>query len=91
MSERLKALKEAQQLSTAAATGDAAGKQASSPASPPSNPFAAAAQESRLVTWPGVPSVVGSTGVVLGIVVASTLLILAVNSLLATASEKLFG
>ena len=48
-------------------------------------------EESRLIAWPAVSNVLGSTAVVLGIVVASTLLILAVNSLLATASEKLFG
>jgi preprotein translocase subunit SecE len=88
LSERLKALKEAQQVNTPGEAGKAAAT-AQTPAA--SNPFTAAAEESRLIAWPAVSNVLGSTAAVLGIVVASTLLILAVNSLLATASERLFG
>jgi preprotein translocase SecE subunit len=54
------------------------------------NPFAAAAAESALITWPSLGSVVGSTGVVLATVAVSTLVILGVNFGLSTLSEALF-
>ena len=54
------------------------------------NPFAAAAAESVLITWPSPGSVVGSTGVVLVTVAISTIVILGVNFGLSTLSEALF-
>jgi preprotein translocase SecE subunit len=75
----------------AAKLGGASSSDEAAAASATSNPVEGALEEARLISWPAVSSVLGSTAVVLGIVVASTLLILAVNSLLATTSEALFG
>ena len=95
LAERLKALKAQQADATrgpaAAKLGGASSSDEAAAASATSNPVEGALEEARLISWPAVSSVLGSTAVVLGIVVASTLLILAVNSLLATTSEALFG
>jgi preprotein translocase subunit SecE len=96
LSERLKALKDAQKPGSAGPDefGLLPGKAGVTPPEAPqapSNPFAAAAEEARLITVPALPAVLSTTLAVLAIVVASTVAILAVNGLLAVTSEKLFG
>ena len=57
----------------------------------PSNIFAAAAEEARLIAWPSPGGVARTTGVVLATMVVVTLVLLSVNALLASLSDKLFG
>ena len=84
-------MKAAQNAPASAPADDDAQPQPDAPPPPTPNIFAAAAEEARLITWPALPSVLSSTAAVMGIVIGSTLLLLSVNYLLATASEALFG
>jgi preprotein translocase subunit SecE len=98
LAERLQALK-ANPSGAPADAPDSAGAPADAPdggdaAAPPAekpNIFVAALEESRLISWPAVPSVAKSTAAVMAIVIASTVTLLLTNSLLATASAALFG
>ena len=61
------------------------------PPAPKGSLLSGALEEAGLITWPSVKGVISTTAAVFGIVVVSTLLLLSVNALLATLSEKLFG
>lgn len=93
LAARIAALKACQEAG--AAEGEAAAADAAPALSSSSlrggNPVAAALEEARLITWPAPLDVVRTTGVVLGAVVVSTLLLLSANALLAAVSERLFG
>ena len=94
LEERLQALK-AGQSRDASARAAAAPQQAEAadeaPAAPKGSLLSGAIEGAGLITWPTVKGVVSTTAAVFGIVVVSTLLLLSVNALLATLSEKLFG
>ena len=94
LEERLQALK-AGQSRDASARAVAAPQQAEAadeaPPAPKGSLLSGAIEEAGLITWPTVKGVVSTTAAVFGIVVVSTLLLLSINALLATLSEKLFG
>eukprot|EP00249_Psilotum_nudum_P013189 c24204_g1_i1 orf=214-954(+) len=48
-------------------------------------------EETRLIEWPSFQKVVGTTGVVLGIIVGSSLVLLTVNAILAELSDSVFN
>lgn len=48
-------------------------------------------EETKLIEWPAFSSVLGTTGVVLAIIVISTFVLLTVNAVLAELSDKIFA
>ena len=94
LEERLQALKAGQSRDAAARASPSAQQAEAADEAPPApkgSLLSGALEEAGLITWPSVKGVISTTAAVFGIVVVSTLLLLSVNALLATLSEKLFG
>jgi len=96
LDERLQALKSGQSRDAAARASPAAqpapeAPDEGAPAPPAGNLLNGAIEEAGLITWPTLKGVVSTTAAVFAIVVVSTLVLLSVNALLATLSDKLFG
>jgi preprotein translocase subunit SecE len=53
--------------------------------------WAGVAQEMSEIEWPAPGKVVGTTGVVLGVIAGSTVALLSVNALLAELSDRVFA
>ncbi|CAN0856888.1 Preprotein translocase subunit SECE1 [Linum grandiflorum] len=52
--------------------------------------FNGVAEEVREIEWPSFGKVLGTTGVVLGVIAGSSVVLLTVNALLAELSDKVF-
>ncbi|CAI0466149.1 unnamed protein product [Linum tenue] len=53
--------------------------------------FSGVAEEIREIEWPSFGKVLGTTGVVLGVIAGSSVVLLTVNALLAELSDKAFA